>query len=106
MLRTSAPRESLPKDLRDLPDLAARELYLYRAVSRALARLSVKEIKDSQRKRIGVAEAAFHLHDIVLYFAKIVGEGIIGNLAYAVVSRVIQGVRQPKNENIRRKSAI
>jgi hypothetical protein len=92
------PRESLPKDLRDLPDLAAHELYLYRAVSRGPARLFVKEIEDSQRKRMGIAKVEFRLHDIVLYFARIAGEGIIGNLAYAIVSRVVQAVRRPKKE--------
>jgi hypothetical protein len=92
------PRTLLPKDLRDLPELVALEIYLYRTVSRGPARVFVKEIEDLQRKRIGCAEAAFHLHDIVLYFAKIAGEGIIGNLAYAVVSRVVQGIRRPKKE--------
>ncbi|MGB6688359.1 MAG: hypothetical protein WBE76_11005 [Terracidiphilus sp.] len=92
------PRELLPKDLRDLPDLAAHELYIYRAVSRGPARLLVKEIEDSQRKRMGIQEVEFRLHDIVLYFARVAGEGIIGNLAYAVVSRVIQAVRRPKKE--------
>lgn len=94
----SLPRESLPKDLRDLPDLVAREIYLYRAVSRGPARQFVKEIEDSQREKIGSAEVAFHLHNVVLYFARIAGEGI-GNLAYAVVSRVVQRIRRPKKES-------
>jgi hypothetical protein len=90
------PRESLPKDLRHLPDLVAHELYLYRAVSRGPARLFVKDIEDLKRQ--GSTEAQFRLHDIVLYFARIAGEGILGNLAYAVVSRVAQAVRRPKKE--------
>jgi len=97
-LYESLPRKSLPKDLCHLPDLAAHELYVYRAVSRGPARLFVKEIEDSQRKRMGIAEAEFRLHDIVLYFARIAGEGIIGNLAYAVVSRIVHAVRRPKKE--------
>ncbi len=81
-----------------MPDLVAHELYLYRAVSRGPARLFMKEIEDSQRERLGNAKAAFRLHDIVLYFARIAGEGIIGNLAYAIVSRKIQAVRRPNKE--------
>jgi hypothetical protein len=92
------PRELLPKDLRDLPDVIAHELYVYRAVSRDPARLFMKEIEDSQREGMEGATVAFRLHDIVLYFARIAGEGIIGNLAYATVSRVVRAVRRPNKE--------
>lgn len=93
------PRELLPKDLHDLPDVMAHELYVYRAVSRAPARLLVEEIEAAKREEGETATTvAFRLHDIVLYFARIAGEGIIGNLAYAAVSRVVRAVRRPNKE--------
>jgi len=93
------PRDLLPKDLRDLPDVAAREIYMYRAVSRAPARLLVEDIEDSLREEGETATTvAFHLHEVVLYLAKIAGEGIIGNVAYATVSKVIRAVRLQKKE--------
>jgi hypothetical protein len=93
------PRNLLPKDLRDLPDLAAREIYVYRAVSRAPARLFVEDIEASlQQAGETATSVVFHLHDVVLYLAKIAGEGIIGNLAYAAVGKVSRAVRLPNKE--------
>jgi hypothetical protein len=81
-----------------MPILGAHDLLLYRAVSRGPARLFVKDIEDSQRKLMESEGAKFRLHDIVLYFARIAGEGITANLAYAIVSREVQAVRRPKME--------
>jgi len=93
------PRHLLPKDLRNLTDVAARELYMYRTVSRAPARLFVEDIEASLREEgETAATVAFHLHEVVLYLAKIAGEGVIGNLAYAAVAKTIQAVRRPSQE--------
>ena len=91
-------REHLPKDLRDLPDAFAHELYIYRAVSRGPARLFYQEIEDRARENMGTEEVAFRFADIIMYFANIAGEGIIGHFAYDAVCRVVNAVREPKKE--------
>lgn len=99
-LTTSAfepmPRNSTPRDLRDLPDAAAHQVYVYRAISRGPARLFYEEIEEAAGGSEGTEEIAFRFHDLFFYFAKIAGEGVIANLAYASVCRVVNAIRQPK----------
>jgi hypothetical protein len=102
------PRDFLPKDLQDLPDVAAHEIYIYRAVSRGPAHAFCEDIEKTERRRIGIKEAAFRLHDVVLYFAQVAGEGVIKNLAYSVVSRIVDAIRKPRKEigKVRRFEAV
>jgi hypothetical protein len=92
------PHDFLPKDLQHLPDAAAHEIYIYRAVSRGPARAFCEDIENRERRRSGLKEVEFRLLDVVLYFAKVAGEGVIGNLAYSVVSRVVGAIRKPRKE--------
>ena len=92
------PRSSLPKDLRKFPNVVARELYNYRAISRGPAHVFYKEYEDSLRAGIGKEHVAFRLHDVVLFLAKAAAEGIVGNCAYSVLVRAINAIRRPKRE--------
>lgn len=92
------PRDFLPKDLQHLSDTAAHEIYIYRAVSDGPARAFCEDIENRERRRSGLKEVEFRLLDVVLYFAKVAGEGVIGNLAYSVVSRVVHAIRKPRKE--------
>lgn len=91
-------RKHLPKDLRDLPETAARELYIYRAVSRGPARVFYQEVEDRARTREGTEDVAFRFADVVMYFAHVAGEGILGHLAYDAVRRAVNAIRHPKKE--------
>jgi hypothetical protein len=92
------PRKPLPEYLRHLATLGAHDRLLYRAVSRGPARSFVKDMEGSERKKMESKGATFRWHDVVFYFARIAGEGITANLAYAIVGRAVQSVRQPKME--------
>jgi hypothetical protein len=94
------PREFLPKDLRRFPDVVAHELYVYRAVSRGPAAKFLLEIEAAKRKEMGVRadEVAFRLHDVLLYFAKVAGEGVIGHLAWHTLCRIVKAIRKPTKE--------
>ncbi len=87
-----------PEDLRRFPDVGAMEMYAYRAVRRGPARIFYKEYEDSLRAKIGKERAAFRVHDVVLFFAKAAADGIIGNLAYAALSAIINRIRRPRKE--------
>jgi hypothetical protein len=91
-------RKLLPKDLRDLPEAAAHEIYIYRAVSRGPARVFYQEFEDRARKSEGTEHVEFRFVDVVMYFAHIAGEGILGHLAYDAVRRAVNAIRKPKKE--------
>jgi hypothetical protein len=89
---------AFPKDLRDLPDAVASEIYRYRVVGRGPARVFYKEYEDSLRARLGEKEVAFRLHDLIFFFAKAAAEGVVGNLAFSVLAKAINALRKPKQE--------
>jgi hypothetical protein len=91
------PRERLPKSLRDMPDIVARELYKYRATSRGPARVFVHEYEASLRAAYK-HRVAFSLHEIIFFFAKAAGSGVIGNFAYASIRKVVYALRRSRHE--------
>jgi hypothetical protein len=94
------PRELLPKDLQNFPDILASEQYSYRAVARGPAKKCYDQYESSARKAHfapGV-KVAFSFPDIVMFFASAAGTGIIGNIAYAALVKTIKAVRKPKKE--------
>lgn len=92
------PTLAFPKDLRDLPDVVASEIYRYRMVQRGPARVFCKEYEDSLRRNLGKKTVAFLLPDVVLFFAKAAAEGIIGNLAFFGLVKGINALRKRKQE--------
>ena len=92
------PKNALPKDLQEYPDVVANELYKYRTISRGPARVFNIEFENTLRASSGTKNVAFHLHDAALYFAKAAGEGVIGNLAYAALVKAISSIRRPRRE--------
>ena len=91
------PKHAFPKDLRTLPDLAARELYRYRAVERGLAHVFYMEYEDSLRAKRG-KHVRFSVPDVVNFFAKAAAQGVVGNLAFFILARAITALRKPKQE--------
>jgi hypothetical protein len=92
------PREKLPKDLHEFPDLIANELYLYRAVRRAPARIFNDTYENSLGKKRKTKTVAFHLPHVAIFFARAAAEGVIGNLAYAALCKLIERIRHSKSE--------
>lgn len=93
------PESLLPKSMRGVyKGELARHMYRYHVVSRGPARIIIHEFDE--RKRAG-RKIAFSHHDIVFYFAKVAAEGIVGNLAYDLVKRIANGVREPVRELFR-----
>ena len=86
---------AFPRNLRQYPEAAAREMYIYRVVGRAPARTFYKEFED--RKRAG-RDVAFRFHDLVMFFAQCAAQGVIGNFAFAAILRAIKAIRKPKQE--------
>jgi len=84
-----------PRNLRQYPDAAAREMYIYRVVGRGLPHVFYKEFEDS--KKVG-RNVAFRFPDIVMFFARAAAEGVIGGFAYAAILRAIRAIRKPKQE--------
>jgi hypothetical protein len=76
----------------------ARHMYRYHVVSRGPARIILQEYDD--RQRAGQAIAFSHA-DIVFWLTKIAADGIIGNLAFNLVMKIANGVRQPLKEIFR-----
>lgn len=74
------------------------EFYKYRAVRRGPARLFYRAHEDSLRAKLGHRKVAFCLHDVVFFFAKAAAEGVIGNLAFAAILKLVKVVRKPKQE--------
>jgi hypothetical protein len=102
------PTHAFPKDLRNLPDVVASELYRYRAVERGLAHTFYMEYENSLRAKAateGVVgsvkrgkNVAFCLADVVNFFAKAAAEGVVGNIAFLVLVKAIGALRKPKQE--------
>jgi len=84
-----------PKNLRQYPEIWARETYIYRVVGRGLPRVFYKEYEDSLRAG---RKVKFHLPNVVMFFARAAAEGVIGGFAYAAIVRAIKAVRKPKRE--------
>src|ERR1700730_16678693 len=91
------PRRDFPRDLRDLPESAAREVYIHRAVGRGLAHVFFKEHEAIQGAAHG-SEVSFRFVDIVYFFAVAAAQGIVGNLTYAALMAAIRAVREPGQE--------
>jgi hypothetical protein len=92
------PRQIVPKKLREMHDLVVQELYSYSVVSRGAARVFCEEYEERLRSKLKSPGAKFHLHNIVLFMAKTAGTGVISNLAYAALVRLVAAVRKPKQE--------
>lgn len=92
------PKDRLPKDLRKFPDLFARELYAYRATSRGPAKVLIQEYENTLRKLSKNETLAFRLHDVVFYLAKAAANGIVGNIAYAALDKLVGALRTRTQE--------
>jgi hypothetical protein len=93
------PRNALPKSLRQFPDLLASELYRYRAVERGPAHAFYQHYEKSRLAQFpDRSHVAFRFHDIIIFFARAAGEGVIGNIAYASLGKAIKAIRKPKQE--------
>jgi hypothetical protein len=92
------PRQSLPKHLQQYPELLASELYTYRVLRRGPARAFYRELEAKMKAKEGTDNVAFRFHDVVLWLLSAAGQGVIGNLAFAVLLEAIRKVRQPKQE--------
>lgn len=93
------PESLLPKSMRGIyKGELARHIYRYHAVSRGPARIIIHEYDERQAAG---RKIAFSHPDIVFYFAKVAGEGIIGNLAFKLIMKIANGVREPLKEIFR-----
>jgi hypothetical protein len=90
-----AKQIEFPKNLRRYPEVAARELYIYRVVRRGLPHVFYKDYED--RRKAG-RQVAFRFHDIVMFFAAAAASGVIGNFTYAAILRAVRSVRKHKQE--------
>ena len=90
-----AKQIQFPKNLRQYPELFARETYIYRVVRHGLPRVFYKEYED--RLRAG-RKVKFHLSNIVMFFAQAAAAGVVEGLTHAAIDRAIKAVRKPRQE--------
>jgi hypothetical protein len=93
------PMDKFPKDLQQYPGPLASELYSYRAISRGPAKFFNEEYEDVLRRKLNKKRIAFHLPQAVLFFfCKAAAEGVVGNLAYAALCKLVNRIRTPMKE--------
>ena len=88
---------TFPKDLQMYPEEYAREIYIYRIVGRGLARTFYKEFEDREKAK-EEGEAEFRFVDVVMFFAKAAANGVLGNMTYDAIRKVIKSIRKPRLE--------
>lgn len=92
-----------PPDLRNLPELWARELYIHRVVGRAPASAFFREFERKrqalEKQRTG-RDVAFRFADVVYFIAQAAAMGIIGNIAYDALARMTRQLINSKPQPI------
>lgn len=92
-----------PPDLRQFPEIAARELYIHRVVGRGAASIFFREYEWKRKEAFlqrheGAATVAFRFPDVIYFIAAAAAQGVIGNLTYRAVASVVRAIRRPGHE--------
>lgn len=107
-------RTDFPDDLRELPEVAAREIYNYRVVGRGFPRVFYKEYEEKARQRhrrfrprgqgryASAPHVALSVGELVLFLAAAAGMGILQNASYDLVKWLVRKLRKPKQEMVGR----
>lgn len=77
----------------------AHHMYLYESVRHGPARIFHNIYERRERRKLG-GHVAFHFADIVFFCAAAAASGVIGNLTYDALKKLIARIRNPKRELI------
>lgn len=87
-----------PRDLSDLPEIAARHINNPRLINRKPAAIFYQAY--DRRCRNGRKGIAFMFPESVYFIAQAAAAGVIGNLAYGALAYAVRRIRKPTREVI------
>jgi F0F1-type ATP synthase gamma subunit len=87
-------KPTLPNTL--LP-LLAHEVYIHKAIGKGVAAVFFNEFEERQKRAEG-GNVEFRFHDVIYFLAVAAASGVVGNLAYNTLKKVLSIIRKPRSE--------
>ncbi len=104
IIRERRPHDKIPRSMAkanvqepSVSELFSREVYIHRAVGRGLARTFFREFEEKEKAAEG-GNVEFRFVDAIYFFAVAAANGVVGNLAYDALARIVRRVRRSEQE--------
>jgi hypothetical protein len=78
-------------------ELLTHEIYIHKAIGKGLPAVFFGEFEEREKRAAG-GNVEFRFHDVIYFLAVAAANGVIGNIAYDALKKLISIVRKPRSE--------